>query len=83
MGSTTVDSNICRWLFRGKMHSDRFQVVEIFQGRWQHGEEVGYWYPNRLDRAICKWDIHVPLVTKGLISVSKQLSLLDNKVMSQ
>jgi hypothetical protein len=59
-------SNICRRLFRGKMHSDWFHGVEIVQGRWQHGEEGGYWYPNRLERAICKWDIYAPLVTKGL-----------------
>jgi hypothetical protein len=48
------------------MHSDWFHGVEIVQGRWQRGEDVGYWYPNRLERAICKWDIYVPLVTKGL-----------------
>jgi len=49
--------NICRRLFRGKMHSDWFHGVEVVQGRWQHGEDVGYCYPNRLERAICKWDI--------------------------
>jgi len=48
------------------MHSDWFHGVEIVQGRWQHGEEVGIWYPNRLERAICKWDLYVPLVTKRL-----------------
>jgi hypothetical protein len=37
--------NVCTRLFRGKMHSDWFHRVEIVQGRWQHGEEVGYWYP--------------------------------------
>jgi len=71
---TTIDghlhsiahSNICTRLFRGKMHSDWFHRVEIVQGRWKHGEEVGYWYPSRLTKTICKWDIHVPLVTKGL-----------------
>jgi len=39
------------------MHSDWFHGVEVVQGRWQHGEDVGYCYPNRLERAICKWDI--------------------------
>jgi len=38
----------------------------MLQGRWQHGEEVGYWYPSGLAKTICKWDIKVPLVTKGL-----------------
>jgi hypothetical protein len=28
--------------FRGKMHFDRFNGIEILQGRWQHGEKVGY-----------------------------------------
>jgi len=32
-------------LFRGKMHSDWINGVEILQGRWQHGEKVGYCYP--------------------------------------
>ena len=58
-------------LFRGKMHSDRFNGIEILQGRWQHGEKVGYCYPSGLEKALCKWDIYVPLVTKGLNCVSK------------
>jgi len=62
------------------MHSDWFHGVEIDQGRWQHGEEVGCWYPKRLDRAICKWDIHVPLVTKGLkVRVDLRLNLVTLK----
>jgi hypothetical protein len=28
-------------LFRGKMHSDWFNGIEILQGRWQDGEKVG------------------------------------------
>jgi hypothetical protein len=49
------------------MHSDWFNGIEILQGRWQHGEKVGYCYPSGLEKTICKWDIHVPLVTKGLM----------------
>jgi hypothetical protein len=50
----------------GKMHSDWFNGIEILQGRWQHGEKVGYCYPSGLEKTLCKWDIYVPLVTKGL-----------------
>jgi hypothetical protein len=48
------------------MHSDWFNGIEILQGRWQHGEKVGYRYPSRLEKTLCKWDIFVLLVTKGL-----------------
>jgi len=48
------------------MHSDWFNGIEILQGRWQHREEVGYCYPSGLEKTLCKWDIYVPLVTKGL-----------------
>jgi len=48
------------------MHSDRFNGIEILQGRWQHGEKVGYHYPSGLEKTLCKWDTYVPLVTKGL-----------------
>jgi len=61
-------SIICTRLFRGKMHSDWFNGIEILQGRWQHGEKVGYCYPSGLEKTFCKWDIYVPLVTKGLKS---------------
>jgi len=27
---------------------------------------LGYCYPSRLEKTLCKWDICVPLVTKGL-----------------
>jgi len=40
------------------MHSDWFHGVEILQGRWQHGEEMGYWYPCGLAKTMCKWDIY-------------------------
>jgi len=58
-------------LFRGKMHSDWFDGIEILQGRWQHGEKVGYCYPSGLEKTLCKWDMYVPLVTKGLKFVSE------------
>ena len=60
-------SIICTWPFRGKMHSDWFNGIEILQGRWEHGEKVGYCYRSGLEKTPCKWDIYVPLVTKGLI----------------
>jgi len=49
-----------------EMHSDWFNGIEVLQGRWQHGEKVGYCYPSGLEKTLCKWDIYVPLVTKGL-----------------
>ena len=60
-------SIICNRLFRGKMHSDWFNGIEILQGRWQHGQKVGYCYPSGPKKTLFKWDIYVPLVTKGLI----------------
>jgi len=48
------------------MHSDWFNGIEILQGRWQHGEKLGYSYASGLEKTLCKWDIYVPLVTKGL-----------------
>jgi hypothetical protein len=48
------------------MYSDWFNRIEILQGRWQHGEKVGYRYPSEPEKTLCKWDIYVPLVTKGL-----------------
>jgi len=27
---------------------------------------VGYCYPSGLEKTLCKWDVYVPLVTKGL-----------------
>jgi hypothetical protein len=53
-------------VFIGKMYSDWFNVIEILQGRWQHGEKVGYCYPSGLEKTLCKRHIYVPLVTKGL-----------------
>jgi hypothetical protein len=50
------------------MHSDWFSGIEILQGRWQPGEKVGYCYPSGLEKTLCKWEVYVPLVTKGLMS---------------
>jgi hypothetical protein len=47
-------SIICTRLFSGKMHSDWFNGIEILQGRWQHGEKVGYSYPSGLWKTLCK-----------------------------
>jgi len=43
-------SIICTRLFRGKMHSGWFNGIEVLQGRWQHGEKVGYCYPSGLEK---------------------------------
>jgi hypothetical protein len=57
----------------GKMRSDWFSRIEILQGRWQHGEKVGYCYSSRLEKTLCKWDIYVLLVMKGLMSTYSYL----------
>jgi hypothetical protein len=59
-------SIICTLLFRGKMHYDWFNGIEILQVRWQHAGKVGYCYPSGLEKTLCKWEIYVPLVTRGL-----------------
>jgi hypothetical protein len=48
------------------MHYDWFNGIEILQGRWQHGEKVGYCYPSGLEKTLCEWEIYVQLVTKRL-----------------
>ena len=50
-------SIICTRQFRGEMHSDWFNGIEMLQGRWHHGEKVGYCYPSGLEKTLCKWDI--------------------------
>jgi hypothetical protein len=62
------------------MHSDWFNGIEILQGRWQHGEKVGYCYPSGLEKTLYKWDIYVPLVTKGLINDKLSLILEINRI---
>jgi hypothetical protein len=37
------------------MHSDWFNGIAILQGRWQHGEKVGYCYLSGLEKTLCKW----------------------------
>ena len=76
--SSIAHSIICTWLFRGKMHCDWFNGTEILQGRWQHGEKVGYCYPSRLEKTLYKWDTYVPLVMNGLERFMKQLKLSEN-----
>jgi hypothetical protein len=49
------------------MYSDWFTGIEILQGRWQHGEKVGYCYPADLKRLFVSGTYMPPLVTKGLI----------------
>jgi len=53
------------------MHSDWFNGIEILQGRWQHGEKVGYCYPCGLVKTLCKWNIYVLLVKKWLKHMKK------------
>jgi hypothetical protein len=59
------------------MHSDWFNGIEILQGRWQHGEKLGYCYSSGLEKTLCKWDLYVPLVTKGLISFCLERALFE------
>jgi len=68
-----ANSIICTRLFRGKMHSDWFNGIEILQGRRQHWEKVKYFYPSGLERTFYNWDIYVPLVTKGLKEATRIL----------
>jgi hypothetical protein len=76
--SSIAHSTISTRLFRGKMHSDWFNGIEILQGRWQHGEKVGHCYPSGLEKTLCKWDVYVLLVTKGLMK-SKFLYLIHTQ----
>jgi len=62
------------------MHSDWFNGIEILEGRWQHGENVGYCYPSGLEKTLCKWDIYVPLVTKGLKCIGCQFFVENIKL---
>jgi hypothetical protein len=63
------------------MNFDWFNGIEILQGRWQHGEKVGYYYPCRLEKTLCKWGLYVPLVTKRLsnaeVGANKETNFLD------
>jgi hypothetical protein len=54
------------------MHSDWFNGIEVLQGRWRHGEKARYCYPSGLEKTLCKWDIYIPLFTKGLRSMEGQ-----------
>jgi hypothetical protein len=65
-------SIICTRLFRGKMHSDSFNGIQILQSRWQHAEIVGYCCPvcpaghERVKRPLLSGQVNAPLVTKEL-----------------
>jgi len=59
------------------MHSDWFNRIGIIQG-----EKVGYCYPSRLEKTLCKWDICVPLVTKGLIILLQSTHLWNSYLCS-
>jgi hypothetical protein len=54
----------------------------MLQGRWQHGEKMGYCYPSGLEKTLCKWEVYAPLVTKRLSPLApflvtpQQLTLL-------
>jgi hypothetical protein len=61
-----LHSSIAHSIICGKVHSDWFNGIETLQGRWQHGEKMGYCYLSGLEETLCKWDIYIPLVTKGL-----------------
>jgi hypothetical protein len=63
------------------MHSDWFNRIEILQGRWQHGEKVGYCYPNGFEKALCKWDIYAPLAMKGLTQATHQVKQMNENVL--
>jgi hypothetical protein len=60
------------------MHSDWFSRIEKLQGRWQHGEKVGYCYHSGLEKTLCKWEVYVLLVTKGLSTVVTEHNICFN-----
>jgi hypothetical protein len=56
-----------------------YLYFRILQGRWQHGEEVGNWYPNGLEKTVCQWDIYFTLVMKGLRFAQVEFEMEANK----
>jgi len=58
------------------LRADWFNRKEILPGREQHGEKVGYCYPSRLEKTLCKWDMYVLLVTKGVNNFFKHIYTL-------
>jgi len=52
--------------FAGKCIPTGSTEYRYFKAGWQRGEKVGYCYPSGLEKTLCKWDVYVPLVTKGL-----------------
>jgi hypothetical protein len=58
------------------MHFDWFNGIDVLEGRWQHGEKVGYCYPSGLEKILCKWEVYAPLVTKGLRYFSHRMKII-------
>jgi hypothetical protein len=56
------------------MHSDWFNGIDILQGRWQHGEKVGYCYPSGLEKTLCKWEIY-RVAQKNVYTLYSSISL--------
>ena len=73
-------SIICMWLFRRKVYFDWFNGKEILQGRWQHGEKVGYCYPSGLTKTLGKW---VHICPAGHERVNEQYCKLHLKTLCQ
>jgi hypothetical protein len=68
-------SIICARLFRRNMHSDWFNGTEILQGRWQHGEKVGYCYPSGFEKTLYKCDIYIYICPAGHKRVNHLVSV--------
>jgi hypothetical protein len=67
----------------------KYLEVEIRQGRWLHGEEVGNWYPNGLENAVFKWDMKgltkhslIPSPLKSRLLVAKLANYLTSLFLS-
>jgi hypothetical protein len=58
------------------MHADWFNRIDILQGRWKHGEKVGYCYPSGLEKILFKWEIYVLLVMKGYVIKHMKITLI-------
>jgi len=54
---TAVSLENAFWLVQRNRDTSRLMAA------WR---KVGYCYPSGLEKTLCKWDIYVPLVTKGL-----------------
>jgi len=68
------------WFVHGKMHSEWFNRIEILQGRWHYGEIVGYCYLSGLEKTLCKWDMYIPLVKKGLMQPNQPFTHTTGRI---